>query len=72
MTIDLDRMITTGDTTLDTVLQEGDIIYVPPNGLARVGLTFQQLLFPIRPIADTVGGPADIVGEATGTRPYGD
>lgn len=72
MTIDLDRMITTGDTTLNAVLQEGDIIYVPPTGLAKTALTFQQLLLPLSPIRATISGPAGIVSEATGQKPYGD
>ncbi|MCX5659927.1 MAG: polysaccharide biosynthesis/export family protein [Planctomycetota bacterium] len=60
MTIDLDEMVKRGDTALDAVLEEGDIIYVPANGLATVGLAFQQLLLPIQPAAATVRGPADI------------
>ncbi len=72
MTINLDQMIRTGDTTLNAVLQEGDIIYVPPSGIAKVALTFQQLLLPLNPIAATVNGPATIAENATGQRPYGD
>lgn len=60
MTIDLDEMVKRGDTALDAVLEEGDIIYVPANGLAAVGLAFQQVLLPIQPAAATVRGPADI------------
>ena len=72
MTIDLDRMITTGDTTLNAVLQEGDIIYVPPSGIAKAALTFQQLLLPFQPLASTINGPANVSDAATGQRPYGD
>ncbi len=60
MTIDLNAMIQEGDTTLDAVLEEGDIIYVPANGLAAVGLTLQQLLLPLQPAAATVRAPSDI------------
>ncbi|WP_432800346.1 polysaccharide biosynthesis/export family protein [Poriferisphaera sp. WC338] len=60
MTVDLDDMIKNGDTTLNAMLEEGDVIYVPPNPLAKVGLVFQQLLLPLQPAASTVKGPADI------------
>ncbi|MEO0588600.1 MAG: polysaccharide biosynthesis/export family protein [Planctomycetota bacterium] len=60
MTIDLNRMVREGDTTLDAVLEEGDILYVPPNPLASVGLAFQQLLLPIQPVAQTVRAPSTI------------
>ena len=60
MTIDLDRMVKEGDTTLNAMLQEGDVIYVPPTPLAQVGLVFQQMLLPLQPAAATVKGPADI------------
>lgn len=60
MTISLDRMIQQGDTTLDAVLEDGDIIFVPANPLAAVGLGLQQLLLPIQPAASVVAGPAGI------------
>jgi len=60
MTINLNKMVREGDTTLDAVLEEGDILYIPPNPLASVGLAFQQLLLPIQPIAQTVRAPSDI------------
>jgi polysaccharide export outer membrane protein len=67
MTINANKMIKEGDTSLDAVLEEGDIVFVPPNALAAVGLAFQQLLLPIQPAAATVKGPADIGQSATGT-----
>lgn len=70
MTIDLNKMVRQGDTSLDAILLDGDILYIPPNPLARVGLAFQQLLLPIQPAASTVQGPGDIGKQATGKR-YG-
>jgi len=67
MTINANKMIQEGDTSLDAVLEEGDIVFVPPNALAAVGLAFQQLLLPIQPAAATVKGPADIGQSATGS-----
>ncbi len=60
MTINLDKMVKMGDTALDAVLEEGDIIFVPPSALAKIGLTFQQLLLPLQPIAQTVQAPSNI------------
>ena len=60
MTIDLNDMVKRGDTTLDAVLEEGDIIYVPANPLAATGLALQQLLLPLQPAAQVVQNPADI------------
>ncbi|MEE9211261.1 MAG: polysaccharide biosynthesis/export family protein [Phycisphaeraceae bacterium] len=69
MTVDLNRMVKEGDTTLDAVLEEGDIIYVPANGLAVVGLAIQQLLLPLTPAARTVQNPGEIDADLR-ARPY--
>src|SRR5690606_15438557 len=34
MTVNLDDMVKHGDTSLNTVLEEGDILYIPPTALA--------------------------------------
>ena len=41
------KMIARGDTSKDVLLQEGDIVYVPPTPLARVGMFFEQLITPV-------------------------
>jgi protein involved in polysaccharide export with SLBB domain len=64
LTVNLNKMIQKGDLRMDAPLKEGDIVYVPANPLAAVGLAFQQVLMPVRPIAETVRGPADIDGAA--------
>ncbi|MEM6750526.1 MAG: polysaccharide biosynthesis/export family protein [Planctomycetota bacterium] len=71
MTIDLDKIVQEGDTTLDAPLEEGDILFVPPNPLAAVGLALQQLLLPIQPAAAVIAGPGDIQEEISGERSYG-
>ena len=71
MTVDLNKMVKHGDTLLNVVMEEGDIIYVPPTPLASVGLGFQQLLLPFQPIAKTVAGPAQVQYEAQGSSDYG-
>lgn len=64
MTIDFNDMVKRGDTTLDAVLEEGDIIYVPANPLAATGLALQQLLLPLQPAASVVQNPRDIGDDA--------
>jgi len=70
MTIDLNKMVKEGDTALDAVLEEGDILYVPPNPMASIGLAFQQLLLPLQPAANTVQAPTDIATYSD-QRPFG-
>ncbi|MEM9347114.1 MAG: polysaccharide biosynthesis/export family protein [Planctomycetota bacterium] len=72
MTINLDHMVRTGDTTLNAVLQEGDVIYVPPSGIAKATIGMEQLIMPLTPLAALVNGPAAVSESATGDRPYGD
>lgn len=70
MTINLDKMVKEGDTTLDGVLEEGDIIYVPANAFATVGLALQQVLLPVQPAAATVSGTASVEQNVIG-KTYG-
>ncbi len=41
------RMIEHGDMTGNVLLQEGDVIYVPPTILASIGLTIQEIVGPL-------------------------
>jgi polysaccharide biosynthesis/export protein len=49
VTVDLKQMYASGQASQNYVLEEGDVIYVPPTPLARVNATFTKLLAPIRP-----------------------
>jgi polysaccharide export outer membrane protein len=42
--------IRSGDLATNLVVEGGDIIYVPPTLLAKIGYAMQQLLFPIQPL----------------------
>jgi len=46
--LDFKRMIEHGDMSGNVLLQEGDIIYVPPTILASIGLTLQEIVGPLR------------------------
>ena len=43
LTVDLRAMIERGDTTLNVLLEEGDVVYVPPTRLGSAGLAWAQL-----------------------------
>jgi len=40
-------MIIKGDTSKDVLLQEGDIIYVPPTVLAAIGMVLEEFISPV-------------------------
>ena len=63
--VDFDRMSAHGDATKNVLLQEGDVIYVPPTVLAWIGLKVEEI---IRPIARAFSG-LYTVQTATGTVP---
>lgn len=50
--------ISRGDLSTNVVVQEGDLIVVPPTALARVGYAVQMLLFPFQPILTSAGSVA--------------
>jgi polysaccharide export outer membrane protein len=45
--LDYDEMIAHGDTSQNVLLQEGDIVYVPPTVLAAIGMKIEELVSPI-------------------------
>lgn len=57
ITVNVDKMLETGDLTDNFLLQEGDIVFVPPTPLGYVGLRLQELLFPISPALATYNTP---------------
>jgi polysaccharide export outer membrane protein len=63
--VDFNRMSAHGDATKNVLLQEGDVIYVPPTVLAWIGLRVEEI---IRPIARAFSG-IYTVQSATGTVP---
>ena len=70
MTINWKSMIERGDTHLDAILEEGDIIFVPANGYAEIGYKMQQLLLPISGVSSVVGG-ANQLDNSVKIAPYG-
>ena len=61
MTINLLAMIEHGDLSKNVLLKPGDIVYVPPTPLAKLGLEIQELLFPVRPFAEAARIPSSLI-----------
>jgi protein involved in polysaccharide export with SLBB domain len=45
--LDYNQMIVHGNTSKNVLLEEGDIVYVPPTVLAAIGLKVEELVSPI-------------------------
>ncbi len=45
--VNYNRMIKKGDLSKDVLLQQGDIVYVPPTILASIGLVVEEFITPI-------------------------
>jgi protein involved in polysaccharide export with SLBB domain len=58
--IDVTQMMQKGDLRNNLLLQEGDIVYVPPTPLGWVGLRLQELLFPTVPLLNAYAYPANV------------
>jgi len=54
--INLKDIIQYGDSTSNVLLEQDDIVYIPLNPLAAVGVAMQNLLFPMQPVFTTVSG----------------
>lgn len=57
--VNFDKMSAHGDTTKNVLLQEGDVIYVPPTVLAAIGMKIEEI---IRPIARAFAGVSIVQG----------
>jgi polysaccharide export outer membrane protein len=52
VTVDLKAMYQSGKTDQNYLLEEGDLIYVPPSPLAEFKMKFDRLFSPIKPVAE--------------------
>ena len=66
LTINLMDMVTKGDLSHNVLLQPRDVVYVPANPPAEVGLFLQNLLFPVRPVLEAVRVPSTVQGAFSG------
>lgn len=58
--VDVDKMMKTGDTSKNVLLQPNDIIYVPPTPLGWLGMRVQEVLFPFQPVINAYATPASV------------
>lgn len=57
MTINADRIMKEGRMDQNILIEEGDIIYVPPTPLAWVAQRLREVLWPFAPMTDSVRSP---------------
>jgi protein involved in polysaccharide export with SLBB domain len=62
ITVNLDRMVKEGDLSQDILLQEGDVIQVPPTPMAWMGHRIRELLYPVGPLMNAYTMPAAPMG----------
>ncbi len=63
--------IQNGDLATNFVVEEGDLIVVPPTGLAKVGYAMQMLLFPLQPLLSGAAQVGSVAGGVNTLRPQG-
>jgi len=61
LTINVDKMIRTGDWSKNILLEPDDIVYIPPTPLAWVGLRVRELLQPVGPAVQAYVAPAYVM-----------
>jgi protein involved in polysaccharide export with SLBB domain len=58
--VNLKEIIQQGDATPNVLLEQDDIVYIPLNPLASIGVAVQNLLFPVQPIVQAAGSARSI------------
>ncbi len=59
--IDFYKMVALGDMRQNYMLQEGDILYVPPTPMAWIGYRIREVLQPVAPVVQAYQTPAQII-----------
>jgi protein involved in polysaccharide export with SLBB domain len=60
--VNLKEIIQQGDATPNVLLEQDDIVYVPLNPMAAVGVAVQNLLFPAQPVIQAASSTAAFGG----------
>jgi polysaccharide export outer membrane protein len=55
ITVNVDRIMKEGKLDQNILLQEGDILYIPPTPLTWIALRVRELLYPFEPSVGNVG-----------------
>lgn len=61
ITINVDKLMQQGDTRYNFLLEEGDIVYVPPTPLAWLGYRIREVLDPFQPVLQAYETPAEFL-----------
>jgi polysaccharide biosynthesis/export protein len=56
--VDVKKMLRTGDTRMNVLLEPNDIVWVPPTPMGWVALRIQEVLYPARPLINIATAPA--------------
>lgn len=59
--IDFYKMMSKGDMRQNILLQEGDIVYIPPTPMAWIGYRIGELLQPVAPVIGAYTTPARVI-----------
>lgn len=60
--VNMNDIVERGDATANVLLEQDDIVYVPLNPMAAIGVQIQNLLFPITPVVSAAGGARSLGG----------
>jgi len=58
ITVDVDRMLRTGDWSQNILLEPDDVVYIPPTPLAWFANRVREVFFPVRPAVQAYVAPA--------------
>lgn len=58
ITVNVDRMLQTGDWSQNILLEPDDVVYIPPTALAWFSHRVRELLFPVGPAVQAYVAPA--------------
>jgi len=59
--VDVDKMVRTGDTSANVLIEPNDIVYIPPTPVAWLGFRIRELLWPIGPVMQAYTAPAAVM-----------
>src|ERR1043166_1536533 len=65
ITVDAERMVEHGKTEQNVLLQEGDIIWVPPTPLAWLGMRLADVMYPVNGVTSAYNTPVVIKTSTT-------
>lgn len=68
LVVDMKAMVEKGDMSHNILLKPGDVVYVPPNPAAEIGIALRQILYPIQPVIEAGRAPVVIQDAADAVR----